>query len=186
MNIITMFFLALGLSADAFTVSVTNGICYKDINEGRKFFSACCFGLSQGLMPCMGYYFGNMCQKFITFFDRWLILIILCFLGINMIFSTLKEKKKPDCSISPKIFSYNLIFMQTIATSIDALSVGIALATENVNIISCAFIIAVVTFGLCQIGLKIGEKFGNFLKDKAEITGGIILILIGIKLFLEK
>ena len=182
MNIFTVFLLALALSADAFTVSVTNGLCFKTSKSKMKLLSAFCFGFFQGIMPYIGYKFGNIYLNFISFFNGFFTLFILTFLGLNMIFSSLKDRKNDNISKS-KSFSYKLIFLQAFATSIDALSVGIALAEEKINIINVSIIIFLVTFLMCIIALKIGKKIGDMLKDKAEIIGGIILILIGIKLF---
>ena len=184
MNFFTVFLLALALSADAFTVSLTDSLAYKNLTKKNKIFIALCFGFFQGLMPCIGSVLGNICKNFILKFSHILALFILSFIGINMIYSAFKSKEEKCTDISMN-FSYRLIFMEAIATSIDALSVGIALTAENINIIYSAGIIAFVTTFICILAFKIGKKIGDILKDKAEIIGGVILILIGLKLFFQ-
>lgn len=186
MSFFTLFLLSVGLAMDAFAVSITNGLCYKDNEKNNAVLSALAFGIAQAAMPVIGYFCGNLFVNFITSIDHWLVLIILGFIGINMIIGAVKELKNPDCcEAQPQQFTYKLMIVQAIATSIDALSVGVGFAAMNVNILYAGLMIGTITFICCVFGVKIGEKFGSLFKEKAEIFGGSILVLIGLKIFLE-
>lgn len=185
MEFITLFCIAIGLSMDAFAVSITNGLSYKNFKKTQIFTSALTYGIFQGLMPLMGYFLGSLFFNIISRFDHWIALLLLGFIGFNMISDAIKEIKHPEENKTDSNFNYKTLFLQAIATSIDALTVGITFAAMNVNIYFSVFCIAIVTAFFCTIGGFIGKKFGTLLKEKAKVFGGVILILMGLKIFLE-
>ncbi|MEG1500797.1 MAG: manganese efflux pump MntP family protein [Clostridiales bacterium] len=186
MDLFTLFLLALGLSMDAFAVSITDGMYFCHYDKKINLLIALMFGLFQGMMPVIGYFTGQAFSDYIQSLDHWLALILLSFIGGKMILEAIKSLKTAETYPTPaKTFSFKLITVQAIATSIDALAVGISLAFLKVNILIAASFIGLVTFLCCFAGFAIGKKFGNLFQQKAEILGGIILILIGVKIFLE-
>ena len=185
MELSTLFFLALGLAMDASAVSISNGLCYRNIKNKQMFLTALTFGIFQGIMPVIGFYVGTFFSAAISSLDHWIALILLGFIGGNMIVETIKEfKKKEECSVG-KDFTLRTLLLQGIATSIDALAVGVSFSVMQTNITIAALFIGVVTFCCCIIGALLGKKFGTYLKEGAKIFGGTILILIGVKIFLE-
>ena len=186
MNITTVILLALGLSMDAFAVSVSNTMSYKNMNRKLMFITAMSFGIAQGIMPIIGWLAGQMFEIFIVKFDHYITLILLGIVGINMIIEAIKEIRNPELKlIIQKQISTKIIFMQAIATSIDALAIGISFISSEINIYMSCILIAVITFICCIIGLILGKKFGHLLGEKAQIFGGTLLITIGIKSFAE-
>lgn len=179
-----VFLLAFGLSMDAFAVSVTNGMCYRIPPAKNALASGLAFGLAQGLMPLIGYYAGHSLSDLIESVDHWIALLLLGFIGGKMIVEAVKSARNPQgCPV--KAFSYKTLAMQAIATSIDALAVGVGLGVMQVNLWLAVSTIAAVTFFCSFGGVLIGKKFGQMLKEKAEILGGAILVLIGIRIFWE-
>ena len=179
-----LFLLAIGLSMDAFAVSVCKGLSVK--KAGLKESTVCggWFGGFQGLMPLIGYFLGTLFAGAIEAFDHWVAFGLLGIIGINM----LKEafEKGCDCNENNADFSVKTMFVMAVATSIDALAVGISLAMAgNVNIVVAVVLIGVTTFLLSGLGVKIGNIFGNRFEKKAQIAGGVILILLGVKILLE-
>ncbi|MFA5636732.1 MAG: manganese efflux pump MntP family protein [Anaerovoracaceae bacterium] len=185
MGHLTLFFIALGLAMDAFAVSVSNGICYKDAGLKEAFNTALTFGVFQALMPLIGYYAGMTVSDAVEFIDHWIALILLCFIGGSMIVGAVKEMKNPDKESCKAYCTTKDLMVQGIATSIDAFAVGISFAVIDTNIFAAVGLIGTVTFICCIIGVPLGKRFGFFMKDKAEILGGCILIIIGIKIFIE-
>ncbi|MBP3284179.1 MAG: manganese efflux pump [Clostridia bacterium] len=185
MELITLFCIAVGLSMDAFAVSITNGLYYKNFKKSQVLLSALTYGLFQGLMPLIGYFFGSLFFSVISRFDHWIALLLLGFIGFNMIADSIKEIKHPETITNDSEFGCKTLFLQAIATSIDALTVGISFAAMNVNILFSVTVIALVTFSFCIVGGFLGKRFGSLLKEKAKVFGGVILILIGLKIFLE-
>lgn len=186
MSTATLFFLAVGLSMDACAVSVSNGMCFKNFGKRHIVITALAFGLFQALMPIIGYLAGQSLSSVISFLDHWIALILLGFIGGKMVIEAYGELKCPEgikCSV--RIFSLKTLVVQAVATSIDALAVGVSLAVMNVNIVAAASFIGIITFTLSIAGSVLGRRFGMMLKQKAEILGGVILILIGIKIFIE-
>lgn len=186
MELIQVFLLALGLSMDAFAVSVSNGICYH--KEKKKLvISAVSFGVFQALMPLLGYLAGAAFSQYVEVVDHWIALALLGFLGGKMLVEAIKNLRHPEfaCDVSP--FTYKLIFTQSIATSIDALAAGVTLAVAfpNTNPYFAVALVGVVTALCCLFGAFAGKKFGAMMKDKAALLGGLILIAIGIKIFVE-
>ncbi|MDR0920325.1 MAG: manganese efflux pump MntP family protein [Oscillospiraceae bacterium] len=180
MSIIELFLIALALSMDAFAVSVTNGLSYKP-NLKYTVGTALCFGVFQGAMPTLGYFLGSTFSEYVEKFDHWLAFILLGFIGGKMLYEALKSNEESKITkLTPQ-----LILVQGLATSIDALAVGVSFATLSVNIVTSALFITITTFICSFIGVIIGKKSGNILGNKAEIFGGIILIAIGTKILIQ-
>jgi len=187
MDIFSLLLIGLGLSMDAVAVSISNSMCFTNINRKNVILTSFLFGFFQALMPIIGFFAGQVFSGAIEAVDHWIALVLLAFIGGKMIVDAIHEINHPedDKSICGRPIDLKIVFMQAIATSIDALAVGITLAIMRVNILYAAFIIGIITFVCCIIGAFIGKKFGYLLKEKAEIFGGIILIGIGIKIFVE-
>lgn len=183
MRLTELLLLAVGLSMDAFAVSVTNGLCLK--KSGWKAAAACgvCFGLFQGIMPTIGFALGKTFTRYITSIDHYIALILLSFIGGKMLVDSLK-KDEDSCETQFSL-TLGLLLVQGVATSIDALAVGVSFAALSVNIVSAAAFICGVTFIFSFAGVFIGKKFGTVLNSKAQILGGLILIGIGVKIFIE-
>ncbi|MGB4657960.1 MAG: manganese efflux pump MntP family protein [Mobilitalea sp.] len=185
MDIITLILLAIGLSADAFAVSVTNGICSRKITKRNALVTALTFGFFQALMPVLGFLLGKTFSGFVNRYQHWIALILLAFIGFNMVKEALKEFKDPEsCDLNKDIFTAKNLVMQGIATSIDALAAGVSLAVLDVNIYSASLLIGAITFICCLFGVYIGKKFGFILGARAKLVGGLVLIIIGLKLFI--
>ena len=185
MDFVTITLLALGLSADAFAVSVMNGICSDKITRREALLTALFFGFFQALMPVLGFILGNTFSEVVNRYQHWIALFLLGAIGVNMVQQVYKDRKNPDEDCPPDIFSARNLTMQGIATSIDALAAGVSLAMLKINIISSALVIGIITFFLCYLGVYVGKKFGNLLGLRARLTGGILLILLGLKIFIE-
>ena len=181
MGIIELFLLAVGLSMDAFAVSVCKGLAMKKCTIKKAMTCGIWFGGFQALMPIIGFFLGTQFKDQITSIDHWIAFILLGLIGINMVKESLSdEEENADASIEIKE-----MFMLAVATSIDALAVGITFAFLNVHIVSAASMIGVCTFLISFAGVKIGNIFGTKYKSKAELAGGIILILLGFKILFE-
>lgn len=175
-NIITI---ALGLSMDAFSVSITEGAVAKVIKKRYIILIAFTFGLFQAFMPLIGWGIGNLTFSYIERYNKIISLCILVFLGLKMIYEAIKNKgKKIDQQLGIK-----RLLLLAIATSIDALAIGFTLSSLRASIFTSILIIGMTTFLLSALGVVIGKYLGLFLKEKAEIFGGIILILVGIKIY---
>ena len=181
MTTIQILLIAIALSMDAIAVSITNGMCYRDISRLKYFLIPIFFGVFQGLMPTVGYFVGGFFAHIIIEFAGIVILLILGVIGIKMIVEGVRKKTKETPQDYKKDLLIGVLFAQAIATSIDAFAVGVSFSVANINnIIYAASLIAITTFLLAGVGLIIGKKFGNILGNKAEIVGGIILIAIGV------
>ena len=180
-----LFLLAIGLSMDAFAVSVCKGLSVKRAGIKESVICGGWFGGFQALMPLIGYFLGALFAEAIEAFDHWIAFGLLAIIGINM----LKEAFGGDeceCCDKNADFGVKTMFVMAVATSIDALAVGISLAMAgNVNIAVAVVLIGVTTFLLSGLGVKIGNLFGNRFEKKAQITGGVILIALGVKIILE-
>jgi len=185
MGFLTLFFIALGLAMDAFAVSVSNGICYRNIGFKEVAATALTFGFFQAAMPLIGFYAGRTVSSAVLFFDHWIAFALLSFIGGNMIYQAFKEMRQPEKRECRTHCSLKDLTIQGIATSIDAFAIGISLAVINTNIFEAVAIIGIVTFICCMFGVLLGKQFGGMLQEKAEILGGIILICIGIKILIE-
>ena len=187
LSLLTLFLLALGLSMDAFAVSISNGLCYKNLKGPMVVWMALSYGIFQALMPLIGYALGSTFSGLIESVDHWIAFILLGFIGGKMVVEAIAELRNPQEDSCPtgKILTVKTLLLQSIATSIDALAVGISLALMRVNLILSVTFIGTVTFVCCLIGGIIGRKLGGALKQKAEIFGGIVLVLIGVKILIE-
>ena len=182
MGIIEIILIGVGLSMDAFAVSICKGLSTQRLKPSRYLIIGAWFGGFQALMPAIGYLLGATFEKYITAFDHWIAFILLALIGSNMIKESFsKEEENTDAS-----FAFKTMLLMAIAKSIDALAVGVTFGLlPDVNIIAAITLIGSTTFILSGVGLKVGNVFGLRYKSKAELAGGIILILIGIKILLE-
>lgn len=180
MNKLQFFFIGIALSADAFAVSVACGIAEKNIQIKTVFFIAFAFGAFQALMPLAGFFASRFFYDIIKNFDHWIALLLLIFLGSKMIIESFQNETETISRVTVP-----LILLQGFATSIDALAVGISFAALQTNIFHASAIIGATTFCICLPAVFLGKKIGNILNRKALILGGAILILLGIKIFLE-
>ena len=181
MGIFSIFLTGFALSMDAFAVSVTKGMTLKKINLSIATKIAFLFGLFQGVMPFIGWLFGMNFELYIRNIDHWIAVFLLSFLGIKMIIEAIKNDNSDD---STYLDNKELIIL-SIATSIDALAVGVTFAFLNIDIIPICVSIGVITFLVCFIGVLIGKKIGSVFKNYAQIVGGIILVLIGLNILNE-
>lgn len=181
MGLLELFILAVGLSMDAFAVSVCKGLAMPKITLRRTFIVGAWFGGFQALMPAVGYVLGVQFRDKITAVDHWIAFLLLGVIGANMI----KEALSGECENESDSLDVRTMFLLAVATSIDALAVGITFAFLKVHIIAAVSFIGVTTFVISAAGVKIGNVFGTKYKSKAELAGGIILILLGLKILLE-
>lgn len=190
MEFIELFMIAIGLSMDAFAVAICKGLNMKKVNYKHTFIIALFFGVFQGVMPLIGWLLGRNFEQYITSIDHWIAFILLAFIGGNMIREGLKgdgevsEEALTTLEHSEKLDLKELTVM-AVATSIDALAIGITFAFLKVSIVPAVSLIGVTTFIISLCGVFIGNYFGVKYKNKAEIAGGVILILIGTKILLS-
>lgn len=181
MDLFSLFVLAVGLSMDAFAVSICKGLAMKKTSLKKTAIVGLWFGGFQALMPLVGYLLGSQFQKYITAIDHWIAFALLTLIGLSMIKEALsKEEETANDALDVKT-----MFLLAVATSIDALAVGITFAFLQVQILPAVSFIGITTFLLSAIGVKVGNIFGCKYKARAEILGGIILIIIGVKILLE-
>ncbi|RYY73331.1 MAG: manganese efflux pump [Gammaproteobacteria bacterium] len=173
-------FLALALSMDAFAVSIGIGAKQKNNAKRLALMSACYFGVFQALMPLLGYFVGKSLLAWVASYAPWIAFFLLLGIGAKMIYEALHDNDGEDL----KIITQRVMFMLAIATSIDAMAAGFALNLLNVNVFLSCLIIGVVTFLLSYYGVFLGAKSGTKLENKAELFGGIVIILIGLKILL--
>ncbi|WP_338157047.1 manganese efflux pump MntP [Inconstantimicrobium porci] len=184
-NFITILLTAVGLSMDAFAVSLTIGLDVdKDKQKKAALMSGVYFGGFQALMPVIGYLLGVKFTKYIESVDHWIAFVLLAVIGVNMIREALSGDNDKE-EMPADYLNHKKFVMLAIATSIDALAVGVSFAFLSVNIISSAVTIGITTFLFSVAAVVIGKKIGDIIKNKAEILGGVILIIIGIKILLE-
>lgn len=181
MDVLTLFTLAVGLSMDAFAVSICKGLAIRKLTMKKAAIVGAWFGGFQALMPAIGYVLGIQFRDKITSIDHWIAFILLGIIGLNMIRESF-SKEEEEANESLKVRE---MFVLAIATSIDALAVGITFAFLSVNIIGAVSFIGIITFLLSMAGVKAGNVFGTRYKAKAELAGGIILVLLGVKILLE-
>ncbi len=179
---LTVFLTGIGLSMDAFAVAICKGLKMQKLNYKQMGLIALFFGGFQALMPLIGWTLGRSFKTYIEEFDHWIAFALLLFIGGKMALEAFEKEDEGCCCCR---FDIKELFVLAIATSIDALAVGIAFAIEDINIWSAIVIIGITTFILSAFGVLIGHKFGSVYKSKAELAGGIILILIGVKILLE-
>lgn len=183
MFFITLFFLALSLSADAFAVALGAGISQKSIKMMQALKMAFSFWFFQALMPIIGFFLASIFSKYITSYDHWIAFILLGYIGWNMIYEWWKWE---DEVITEKnIFGLKSLITLGIATSIDALAVGVSLTASTKDIFFPALMIGVITFFISYLGVEFGKKWGKHVGSRSEIIGGLILIGIGTKILIE-
>ena len=175
-----LFVLAVGLSMDAFAVSICKGLSLGKIKVKHMCIAGMWFGGFQALMPLIGYFLGSLFADMITKYDHWIAFILLLFIGGNMIKEAVGDEEHVDASMDVKG-----MFILAVATSIDALAVGVTFAFLKVAIVPAVSFIGIVTFVCSAAGVKIGSIFGTKYSKKAELVGGVVLILIGIKILVE-
>lgn len=175
--------LGVGLAMDACAVSMANGLNEANMKRSKHVLIAVAFGVFQAIMPLIGYFIGHAFIEYIEKFIPWIALILLGFLGTKTIVECINSKDEEEASNKP--LTMKMLFIQAIATSIDALSVGLTISDYTIPMaITSAVIIAAVTFVICHAAVIIGKKFGTKLGNKAELLGGIILIAIGLEIFI--
>ena len=180
MGLVELFLIAVGLSMDAFAVSICKGLSMPKMKWKNAVLAGIYFGGFQGLMPAIGYFLGSQFEDVIVNVDHWIAFILLSIIGINMIREAMGEGESLDDS-----FDVKTMLLLAVATSIDALAVGVTFAFLRVNIVSAVLFIGCTTFIFSMAGIKIGNVFVSRFRAKAQIAGGVILILIGLKILLE-
>ncbi|MDD4698658.1 MAG: manganese efflux pump MntP family protein [Oscillospiraceae bacterium] len=180
MNTLDLVIIAIGLSMDAFAVSICKGLSVQKSNLKENIIVGLYFGGFQGLMPLIGYILAVRFAPIITGIDFWISFVLLSIIGGKMVKESMEKAESVDCS-----FRFKAMFPLAIATSIDALAAGVSFAASQVNIIFAVLLIAAVTFIFSVLGVKIGNVFGCKYKSKAEMFGGIVLILMGVRFLLE-
>ena len=185
-TVLTLFFIGVGLSMDAFAVSICKGLSMRKVNQKQCFVIALFFGGFQALMPFIGWLLGSQFESCITSIDHWIAFILLGFIGGKMIVEAVKERDEAVQieQMDPPL-DIKELFLLAVATSIDALAVGVTFAFLDTPIVEAITIIGLTTFVIAIIGVYAGNFFGNKYKSKAELAGGLILILIGVKILLE-
>lgn len=180
MSLWELFIIAVGLSMDAFAVSICKGLSVQKVSLRHAACVGLWFGGFQALMPLLGWLLGSQFQTLIERFDHWIAFILLAILGINMIRESREEENCCDCS-----FAWRAMLPMAVATSIDALAVGVTFAFLQVNIVPAVILIGVTTFILSALGVRLGSVLGERYQKAAQIFGGVILILMGLKILLE-
>lgn len=181
MSVIELIILSIGLGMDAFAVSICKGITKQKMNWNKAVIIGLWFGFFQSFMPALGYLLGNTFESIVVKIDHWIAFALLVAIGINMIKNCFEDESEDNNDD----VSFKTMFILAIATSIDALSVGITFAFFNVNLLLAISLIGIITFTLSVLGTKVGNKFGDKFENKAKIFGGSILILLGTKILLE-
>jgi len=179
MGLFELFLTAVALSMDAFAVSVCKGLSVRKLKPLHALCVGLYFGGFQALMPLLGYFLGSQFERFIVSIDHWVAFVLLGIIGFNMI------KEANECDELDDSFSFKTMLPLAVATSIDALAVGITFAVIKADIVSAVVFIGAITFSLSVVGIKVGNAFGAKFKSKAEICGGILLIAMGIKILIE-
>ena len=181
MNLVETIFIGIGLAMDAFAVSICKGLSMFKMSWRKAIKIGLYFGIFQMMMPIIGYLLGIRFAGFVEKIDHWLAFILLGFIGIKMIKESFSEEENTDDKVD-----FRTMTILAIATSIDALAIGITYAfLETNNILMSFSIIGLITFVICIYGVLIGNKFGNKYGSKAEFVGGLILLFIGIKILIE-
>ena len=186
MGIFELLILAVGVSMDAFAVSICKGLCMPKATPKACMTCGVWFGGFQALMPTIGFFLGTLFADAIQAFDHWVAFVLLAIIGINMLKEAFEKQECDCCDVNSADLSVKTMFVMAVATSIDALAVGVSLAMAgNVNIWIAALFIGLCTCGFSAAGVKIGNVFGAKFEKKAQLAGGAILVLIGLKILLE-
>lgn len=181
MDLFSLFIIAVALSMDAFAVSICKGLAMRHLTLKEACIVGLWFGGFQAVMPSIGYLLGSQFQTYITSIDHWIAFVLLSLIGVSMIKEALsKKEEEADASLDVKN-----MFLLAVATSVDALAIGVTFAFLQVSVIPAVSLIGVTTFILSAVGVKVGNVFGTRYKAKAELAGGIILILMGLRILLE-
>ena len=186
MSFVEIFLIGIGLSMDAFAVSICQGLSMKKLNWRHAGVIALFFGGFQAMMPLLGWFLGSQFASYIQQFDHWVAFVLLAIIGFNMLREALSddEDEEEECGCGEKL-DIKRLFLMAVATSIDALAVGVTFAFLQVMILPAATVIGCTTFCICVVGVAVGNYFGARFKKPAEVTGGAILILLGLKILLE-
>lgn len=183
---IELFLLGIGLAMDAFAVSVCKGLGMRRLNKKQTFIIGLYFGGFQALMPLVGWLLGSQFQKYITRIDHWIAFILLGFIGGKMMIEAIREwNEEETVDVIDAPLDHKNMLVLAVATSIDALAVGITFAFLDTPIIEAITVIGITTMIISIIGVVVGNFFGSRYKSKAEFIGGLILVLLGLKIFLE-
>ncbi len=187
MGIGELLLLALGVSMDAFAVSICKGLCMKKATLKASCTCGIWFGGFQAIMPLIGFLLGSLFADAIQAVDHWVAFALLGLIGFNMLKEAFEKKEEEACPVDGEVdMSVKTMFVMAVATSIDALAVGISLAMAgDVNIIMAVSLIGLFTFGMSAAGVQIGNVFGSRFEKKAQLAGGLILIALGVKILLE-
>ncbi len=186
MGFLELFLLALGLSMDAFAVALCKGLCMKRVNWKHAAIIAAFFGGFQAGMPLAGWFLGRQFARYIESFDHWIAFVLLVVIGGKMLLEAIKEKEEEaSCVVCDAPLDYKELLLMAVATSIDALAVGVSLAFLSVQIAPSVMFIGITTFVLSFVGVAIGNRFGLKHRYKAQMAGGIVLILIAIKILTD-
>jgi putative Mn2+ efflux pump MntP len=180
MSLWELFIIAVGLSMDAFAVSICKGLSVPKLRPAHSLTCGLYFGGFQALMPLVGWLLGVQFQSMITSVDHWIAFVLLCGIGINMVRESRQEEEQVDSSFAP-----GAMLPLALATSVDALAVGVTFAFLQVNILPAVLFIGLTTFVLSALGVRVGSVFGARFQTKAELAGGVILIIMGVKILLE-
>lgn len=183
MNLGELLITAVGVSMDAFAVAICKGLSIQKLKLRQTLLVGLWFGLFQALMPTVGWLLGSTFASLITAVDHWVVFILLAIIGGNMIRESLG--KEEDCECCDPSLAFGTMLMLALATSIDALAVGVGFALLKVNILAVVLSIGLCTFLISAVGVKIGNVFGARFKSKAEFLGGVVLVLMGLKILLE-
>ena len=183
MGLVELFMIAVGLSMDAFAVSICKGLSLGKIKFKHMCIAGLWFGGFQALMPAIGYFLGSIFADMVTKYAHWVAFILLAFIGGNMIKESFEKEECENCGAAT--MDVKTMFVLAIATSIDAMAVGVSFAFLNVDIVPAVSFIGVITFVCSGLGVKIGSIFGSKYKSKAEFAGGLVLIAMGFKTLLE-
>ena len=182
MTIVELFVIAVGVSMDAFAVSICKGLSVRKLRSRHAFSTAMWFGGFQALMPLIGYFIGIRFADFVTNVDHWIAFVLLALIGGNMIKESFDRSE--DCEHDAD-FSFRKMFTLAVATSIDALAIGVSFAFLKINIWTAILLIGATTAAFSGVGVKIGNVFGCRYKSKAELAGGIILVAMGVRILVE-
>ena len=180
MQLWELFIIAVGLSMDAIAVSICKGLSVHKVTPGHALTAGLYFGGFQALMPLIGYFLGTQFESLIQSVDQWIAFALLALIGINMVRESRSESEELNASFGPKA-----MLPLAVATSIDALAVGVTFAFLQVQIAPAVTFIGVITFALSCLGVKLGNLFGAKYRARAELFGGIVLILMGVKILIE-
>lgn len=184
--------IGLSLALDAFAVSITDGMCYSNLNKGKAVTIPLTFGIFQAAMPLAGYFLMSLFSKYIDKYDHYIAFFLLLIIGGKMVLDGIRDARTVAEDVKPKKFSYPTVLLQGVATSIDALAVGVTMGTmtgiNSYNIYGFVGIIGVITFAVSLAGVILGVTIGKLFRNKlcyAEIIGGLVLVAIGVKILVE-